>query len=267
MVESSALPSIPTLALASVQSVNIGVSQISRQKKNNSLKILHFDSRDEQLISVQLAAVLAFSGALAIHGQLTALQLRSALEQAHIASDGYYSQNHAELWNTDFEFPPDAIIADAQLWIDCGRDLTYMCKTKQHRLAPNRLSVEHVLQVSDDAKYPTMLHSDFLIILDFAAHGITPILADDFKAQAQNEPPLRARYLTLKHTVNCLLYKQHVEGTVLFIKRHRQTYTGHPSKPAAPCRLQGKARRKSIRPHNHCSTSQCAATTWPTPIF
>ena len=103
-----------------------------------------------------------------------------------------------------------------------------MCKTKQHRLAPNRLLVEHVLQVfgPNGAKYPTMLHSDFPIILDFTAHGITPILALKIFfiwsiSLFFNFLKFLSKFIKIKlkleHTVNCLLYKQPVEGTVLFI--------------------------------------------------
>ena len=205
--------------LSDHQRLRNGVLKAKERKRINSLKILHFDSRDEELIARQATAVNEFSRALGLHGQLTPSQLRTALEQAHVASDGYYSQKHAEMWNTDFEFPADAIAADGNLWLECGQDLTTMCRAKQDRLAHNRISVERVRHVfgSDGLRYPTMLRSDFLLLLEFAANGITPLLAEDFKAQAANEPPLRARYLTLKHTVNCLLYKQHTEGTVLFL--------------------------------------------------
>ena len=62
-----------------------------------------------------------------------------------------------------------------------------------------------------------MLHSDFMILMDFAPNEITPIVAEDFM-QSNSPPPLRARYLTLKHTINCLLYKQHTEQMVLLLR-------------------------------------------------
>lgn len=165
-------------------------------------------------------ATIAFIKALGLQLKITAVQIRTALEEAHKAADGHYTLKHAEQWNTDFEFPQSAIDADTKLWIECSNDLTVMCKVKQAKLAHNRISVQRVLQAFGTLgnKYPTMLHSDFMILMDFAANGITPLIAEDFQPQSTNKPPLRARYLTLKHTVNFLLYKQHTEGTVLLLK-------------------------------------------------
>jgi hypothetical protein len=185
------------------------------------LKILKFDSRDIELINQQHSVVTNFSKALGLDVHITADQIRNVLEDAHRASEGYYTLKHAEQWNTDFEFPQAAIDADEALWHQCSQDLTAVCKVKQARLAHNRLSVRRVLQAFGPlgSKYPKMLHSDFMILMDFAANGITPLFAADFVPQASNPPPLRKRYLTLKHTVNCLLYKQHVDGTVLLLSK------------------------------------------------
>ena len=40
----------------------------------------------------------------------------------------------------------------------------------------------------------------------------------DFVLQASNLPPLRQRYMTLKHTVNSLLFKQWGDGTMALLK-------------------------------------------------
>lgn len=139
-----------------------------------------------------------------------------SLEMAHAASDGYYNLKHAEQWNTTFEFPQSAVDADTKLWHQCSYDIAVMCRAKQSALANN---VQRVLNAFGPSgkKYPTMLQSDFRILLDFAANGITPMVAQDF-VPSGTPPPLRARYLTLKHTVNFLLYKQHTEQTVLLLR-------------------------------------------------
>ena len=53
---------------------------------------------------------------LGIIGQMSEADIFSALQQAHIASDEYYTMVHAAAWNTTFVFPPDAIAADRMLW-------------------------------------------------------------------------------------------------------------------------------------------------------
>lgn len=143
----------------------------------------------------------------------------SALEQAHIAYDEYYNLKHAEQWNTTFEFPQSTVDADTQLWHRSSNDLAVMCRAKQSTLTHNRLSVQRVLNAFGPSgkKYPTMLHSDFMIPLDFAANGITPMVAQDFVPSGYS-PPLCARYLTLKHTINFFLYKQNTEQTVLLLR-------------------------------------------------
>jgi len=204
------------------------------------LQILQFDSRDMELISQQHRAVQEFGIALGLNVQITADRLRSVLEHAHRASEGYYTLKHAEQWNTDFEFPQDAIDAE---------DLTTICKVKQARLAHNRLSVKRVLHAFGPlgTKYPKMLHADFMILMDFAANGITPLFADDFVPQSSNPPPLRARYLTLKHTVNFLLYKQHQDGTVLLLsKPNAETIPGIHLSPQHQADSKGKQEGRVI---------------------
>ena len=222
----------------------------SREKRRiNSLQILLFDSRDLELIQEQYCAVQEFGKALGLDLQISADRIRKVLEDAHRASEGYYTLKHAEQWNTDFEFPQDAIDADEALWHQCSHDLTAICKVKQARLAHNRLSVRRVLQAFGPlgTKYPKMLHSDFMILMDFAANGITPLFADDFVPQSSNQPPLRARYLTLKHTVNFLLYKQHVDGTVLLLSRaNAETIPGIHLSPQHQADSKGKQEGRVI---------------------
>ncbi len=142
---------------------------------------------------------------------ISADQILTALQQAHIASDGYYNVTHAQQWNTTFEFPPDAVAADAALVQSCGNDFTLMCRTKQGKLARNRLSVRRVIETLGPlvTKIPGML--------EFAQNGITPPVGIDFVPQADNLPPLRQRYITLKHTVNSLLFKQWGDGTMALL--------------------------------------------------
>ena len=166
------------------------------------------------LIQLQYVTVKAFSTALGFNIHLSENQIQSALEKAHMASDGYYSLKHAEQWNTTFEFPQSAIDDDTKLWHQCSKDLATLYRTKQSALSSNRLSVRRVLQAFGPRG--KMLHSDFMILMDFAPNEITPIVAEDFM-QSNSPPPLRARYLTLKHTINCLLYKQHTEQMVLLL--------------------------------------------------
>ena len=92
----------------------------------------------------------------------------NALQQAHIASDGYYNVRHAQQWNTTFEFPPEAVAADAALLHSCRNDFALMRRAKQSKLAHNRLSVRRVIETFGPlgTKIPGML--------EFAQNGITP---------------------------------------------------------------------------------------------
>jgi len=111
-------------------------------KRLNSLKILRFNDTDRELIQQTKAYADAFVDALALSGTISEDQIQAALQQAHIASDGYYSVEHAKQWNTTFEFPAEAIAADAALLDSCGNDFTLMCQTKQSKLAHNRIFVK-----------------------------------------------------------------------------------------------------------------------------
>ena len=161
----------------------------------------------------------SFISALNLGGTVSEEQILNALQQAHIASDGYYNVTHAQQWNTTFEFPPEAVAADAALLQSCGNDFTLMCRAKQSKLAHNRLSVRRVIETfgPTGTKIPGMSPIDFGLLLDFAQNGITPPIGADFVPQADNLPPLRQRYITLKHTVNSLLFKQWGDGTMALL--------------------------------------------------
>ena len=113
----------------------------------NSLKLLHFDSRDDPLIQDSFQQVLAFTDGLQMSSTLTKQDIMSALQAAHTAADEYYTVRHALAWNTDFVFPVEAIAVDAALFRDCGYDFAKMCRYKQSKLAHNRLSTERIFSI------------------------------------------------------------------------------------------------------------------------
>ena len=128
-------------------------------KRLNNLKVLRFDDTDKELVQKTKAYADAFIVALGLGGTISEDQILTALQQAHIASDGYYSVEHAKQWNTTFEFPAEAIAADAALLDSCGNDFTLMCQTKQSKLAHNRISVQRVLDTfgPQGTKVPGMM--------------------------------------------------------------------------------------------------------------
>jgi hypothetical protein len=86
--------------------------------------------------------------------------------------------------------------------------------------AANRLSVQRVKSTfgNHGDRVPGLAQSDFLLLLDFAENGITPIIGYDFVPEATNIPPLRARYEKAVHTVNSLLFDKFKNGTMLIMK-------------------------------------------------
>jgi hypothetical protein len=185
------------------------------------LKLLHFDSRDEQINQESYQQVLAFTDGLQLSYGLTFADIWSALQSAHTAADEYYTVRHALAWNTDFVIPQDAIEADSALFKECGFDFARMCRHKQHLLASNRLSRNRIISVfgPTGTKIPKVLPKDFNTLLEFADYGITPIVAPSFRPESVNIAPLRDRYLKLHHTINKLLYKLYNDGTMIFLRR------------------------------------------------
>ena len=57
----------------------------------NSLKLLHFDSRDDKLIQDSFQQVLAFTDGLQLSSTLTTQDIMSALQLAHTVADEYYT--------------------------------------------------------------------------------------------------------------------------------------------------------------------------------
>ena len=226
-----------------------GALKAKERLRLNNLKILRFDSTDNRRIQAAKSAVDSFCAALGIKDSLSEEVILDALKQAHIASDEYYSLANAVAWNTTFEFPQSAVAADHQLWQECGQDFTLLCKTKQSKLAANRLSVERVKRTFGEHgdKVQGMAHKDFLLLLDFAANGITPIIGYDFVPEATNIPPLRARYEKVVHTVNCLLFDQFKNGTMLIMTTAQaQTIPGVHFSPQHHAESKGKPEGRVI---------------------
>jgi hypothetical protein len=189
-------------------------------KSREHKRLNRFDSTDNKLLQQTKAYADAFITALNLGGTISEDQILTALQQAHIASDGYYSVEHAKQWNTTFEFLAEVIAADAALLASCGNDFTLMCKTKQSKMAHNRISVQRIIDTFGPlgTKVPGMLFSDFKLLSEFTHNGITPPVGADFIPQTRNLPPLRQGYMTLKHTVNSLLFKQWGDGTMALLK-------------------------------------------------
>jgi hypothetical protein len=113
--------------------------------------------------------------------------------------------------------------ADAALLETCGNDFALMCRAKQSKLVHNRLSVRRIIETFGPlgTKIPGMLPADFVLLLEFAQNDITPPVGTDFVPQADNLPPLRQRYITLKHFVNSLLSKQWGDGTMALLETEK----------------------------------------------
>ena len=83
-----------------------GALKSREHKRINNLKILHFDSTDNELVQITKSFVDSFISALNLGGTITDEQILNALQQARIASDGYNNVTYAQEWNTTFEFQP-----------------------------------------------------------------------------------------------------------------------------------------------------------------
>ena len=173
----------------------------------NALKILQFDSRDDAIINESLQVALDFVNALQLSYGLNSDNILLALQDAHRAADEYYTIRHAMEWDTSFTIPTDAIAADSTLFRRCNYNFSQMCRYKQSKLASNRLSVARIVDIfgTDGKKIPGVNPTDVNILLDFAQHGITPPVADNFRPESINVAPLRDRYIKLQHTINKLL--------------------------------------------------------------
>jgi hypothetical protein len=93
------------------------VAANSKEKlRIDSLRLLHFDSRDDQIIRESLQQVLTFTEGLQLSYGLTNNYILSALQAVHTAADEYYIVLHALARNTDFAIPVEAIAANSILY-------------------------------------------------------------------------------------------------------------------------------------------------------
>ena len=118
-------------------SIHYEASKAKEKIRISSLRLLHFDSRDDRIIQESFQQVLAFSAGFHLLYGLTDDDIMTALRAAHIAADEYYTVRHALAWNTDFVIPVEAIEADSNLIQSCGQDFAAMCRHKQQLLANN----------------------------------------------------------------------------------------------------------------------------------
>ncbi len=169
-------------------SIHYAASKAKEKIRINSLKLLHFDSRNEQIIQESFQQVSAFSAGLQLHFVLTDADIMSALKAAHIAADEYYTVRHALAWDTDFVIPAAAIEADSTLFKSCGRNFAAMCRHKQQMLAHNRLSTDRIFSIfgKTGQRIPGVTPQDFATLVEFAENGITPIVSPGFQPESIN---------------------------------------------------------------------------------
>ena len=127
--------------------IHHAASKAKEKIRLNSLKLLHFDSRDIQLINDSCQQVLKFAEGLQLSLTLTTQDIMAALQAAHTAASEYFTVRHALAWNTDFVIPTEAIAADLVLFRECGYDFPAMCWYKQRKLAHNRLSTDRIVAI------------------------------------------------------------------------------------------------------------------------
>ena len=202
-------------------SIRYAASKAKEKIRINSLKLLHFDSRDDRIVQESFQQVMDFSTGFHLHFGLTIDDIMAALRAAHTAADEYYTVRHALAWNTDFVIPIDAIAADSALFQSCGQDFAAMCRHKQQLLAHNRLSPERIFSIfgATGQRIPGVTMRDFNTLLEFATKGITPLVSPGFKPESVNVAPLRDRYLKLHHTIDKLLYKLYNDGTMILLRK------------------------------------------------
>ena len=207
------------LQVASIQRIHQSALKVKEKLRINSLKIVHFDARDEKLVQASLQQVQLFINGLHLNIGLTSSNILQASQDAHRASDEYYTMRHAQAWNTDFVIPQEAIDADSALFRACNHDFAEMCRRKQSLLAANRISKERILAIFGHRgeRIQGVDAKDVQIVIEFAVYGITPPTSESFKAEAHDVAPLRNRYIKLNHTINKLLYKLYQDGTMIFL--------------------------------------------------
>ena len=133
--------------MSTVENIHQSALKVKEKLRLNALRILHFDARDETIVQEAYHQVTQFIGALHLNFGLTTNDILCALQDAHRASDEYYTMRHAQAWNTDFVIPAESIEADSALFRLCNYDFTEVCRRKQALLAKNGISKDRILAI------------------------------------------------------------------------------------------------------------------------
>ena len=72
-------------------SIRYAASKAKEKIRINSLKLLHFDSRDDRIVQESFQQVMNFSTGFHLHYGLTIDDIMAALRAAHTAADEYYT--------------------------------------------------------------------------------------------------------------------------------------------------------------------------------
>ena len=208
--------------IPAVDSFHQSALKVKEKLRINALKILHFDERDEIVVKEAYHQVSQFIQGLSLNFGLTTNDILCALQDAHRASDEYYTMRHAQAWNTDFEIPTESIEADSALFKLCNYNFTEVCRRKQALLAHNRISKDRIVAIfgPNGERIPGVDAKDIQILMEFAVNGITPPTSPSFKPESHDVAPLRDRYIKLHHTINKLLYKLYQDGMMVFLTDH-----------------------------------------------
>ena len=118
------------LQVASIKRIHQSALKVKEKLRINSLQLLHFDARDDEIVQASLQQAQLFINGLNLSIGLTSSDILQALQEAHKAADEYYTMRHAQAWNTDFVIPQEAIDADSALFLECGHDFAEMCRRK-----------------------------------------------------------------------------------------------------------------------------------------
>ena len=165
--------------------LQLEVAKCKERLRLNSIKILHFDSRNTIIVNEAFRQVQSFIAELNLTYGLASSDILTALQGAHRVSDEYYTMD------TTFVIPQVAIDADMTLFHDLNYDLKY----KQQRLASNRISPARIRLIygAGGRKLPGVDPKDISILLDFVTNGITPPVAPSFQPQSYNVPPFQSQ--------------------------------------------------------------------------
>ena len=174
--------------MSSADKIHQSSMKVKEKLRLNSLKLLHFDARDEAIVQQSFEHVQAFTSGVQLNFGLTPTHILHALKDAHQAADEYYTMKHAQQWNTDFVIPQEAIAADSALFQHCNYHFAAMCRHKQALLAANRISQERIWSVfgKNGNRVPGVDKKDVQILIEFAVSGITPPVAASFQPEATN---------------------------------------------------------------------------------